>query len=158
MPEIRTNLSPSECLERIEVHFRDWTEASLPESLRALRVTRMALDAREGNRIVIRFSIVNNPRLVSYCDCDVLPSNDGALAKYELRGKWNPRTAGLMVLALMCVQIVYAIFTGTFDRFNLIIAALVPSGTAALAHVDNLMTRKKYSAGMKDALDIALHH
>ncbi|MEO7361440.1 MAG: hypothetical protein ABI120_13995 [Gemmatimonadaceae bacterium] len=136
--------------------MHDWTDTSLPEPLRALRVARFSLEVRDGTRLTIRFAIAPPSKLVRYCDCEAEPTAGGSVIRFHLRGPWRPRTAALLVLALLGVQMVYELFTGTFDRVTVIIAIVVPSLTALLAHADNRMIRTKYHAGMLDALQTAL--
>ena len=137
--------------------MRDWTDASLPNSLRDLRVARFSLEERNGTRLTFRFALAAPSKLVRYCDCQAEPADGGSVLQYHLRGPWRPRTAGLMVLGLLCVQMVYELLTGTFDRVTVIIAVVVPSITALLAQVSDRMIRTKYRLGMMDALHLALH-
>lgn len=157
MPELTTTLSPTDALDHIEEYLRDWTDARLPQSLREQRIARLALDDRRDGQLTIRFALAPPSKLVRYCDCVAEATSSGSRVRFTLRGPWRPRTAGLMVLALFVLQAVYQLFTGTFDRVTAIIGIVVPSATAYLAHVDNLLIRKKYREGMMDVLQMALH-
>ena len=156
MPEFTTAVPPADALSRIESYLQAWTDDKLPQSMRAQRVLRLSLHDRSANALTIRFSIIGNARMLRYADCVAEEAPGGCLIRFTLRGAWKPRTAGLMVFALLCVQILYEIFSGTFDRITLVIAVLLPSFTALLATFETRMVRTKYSAGIQEALQKAL--
>ena len=158
MPEIKTALSPAEALDRIEQFVRDWNDpAQLPQTLRDQRVARIALHDRTGAQLTIRLALAHPSKLLRYCDVHADATNGGSVVRYTLRGPWNPKVAGGLVLGLLCIQMIYQLITGTFDRVMLIIATVVPAATAYLAHLDTKTIRKKYQAGMLDLLQMALH-
>lgn len=61
-----------------------------------------------------------------------------------------------MVLALLCVQIVYELFTGTFDRATLVVAAVIPTLAALMAHLETRLVQKKFTRGVTEAIEMAL--
>lgn len=157
MPEFTTTLPPAEALERISEYLTGWTDDRLPQSMRDQRVLRLSLHDRVANALTIRFSIIGSPKLLSYADCVVESAPGGSLIRFALRGVWRPRTVGLMVFALLCLQIIYELIFGAFDQILLVIAVVVPSVAALMAHVEGHMVRKKFTAGIQEALQMALH-